>query len=91
MEVLAEVVSFCIYLICYALLLRADVASNWLACFPFSARKHVYVVFFVNGLATEVVQILVNYLQQSRSGDLDVNVVHSNMKRDGLRIEVQLL
>ncbi|KAM5575117.1 hypothetical protein ABKV19_014186 [Rosa sericea] len=62
-------------------LLGFYVASNWLACFPFSARKHVYDVFFVNGLATEVVQILVPYLQQSRSGDLDVNAVHSNTKR----------
>jgi len=40
-----------------------DVVSDWLACFPVSAKKHVYDVFFVNGFATEVVQTLVPYLQ----------------------------
>ncbi|KAL6182564.1 hypothetical protein ACLB2K_043983 [Fragaria x ananassa] len=58
-----------------------DVASNWLACFPFSARKHVYDVFFVNGLVTEVVQVLVPCLQQSGSSDVDVNAVQSNTER----------
>ncbi|XP_062029874.1 uncharacterized protein LOC133745771 [Rosa rugosa] len=65
----------------FSRVLLTDVASNWLACFPFSARKHVYDVFFVNGLATEVVQILVPCLQQSGSGDVDVNAVHSNTER----------
>ena len=41
----------------------------------------MYDVFFVNGLATEVVQILVPCLQQSGSGDLDVNAVQSNTER----------
>lgn len=63
--------------------MHADVASNWLACFPFSAKKHVYDAFFVNGVATEVVQTLVPFLQQSGNGSLDVNAVHSNTERYG--------
>ena len=39
--------------------LPADVASNWLGCFPFMAQKYIYDVFFVRGLVTEVLQILV--------------------------------
>ncbi|XP_004291700.1 PREDICTED: uncharacterized protein LOC101292965 [Fragaria vesca subsp. vesca] len=62
-------------------LLITGVASNWLTCLPFSARKHVYDVFFVNSLATEVVQILVPCLQQSGSGDVGVNDVHANTER----------
>nr|XP_011471080.1 PREDICTED: telomere length regulation protein TEL2 homolog [Fragaria vesca subsp. vesca] len=65
----------------FARVLLTDVASNWLACFPFSARKHVYDVFFVNGLVTEVVQVLVPCLQQSGSSDVDVNAVQSNTER----------
>lgn len=61
--------------------LPADVASNWLACFPFSARKHVYDVFFVHGLITEVVQILVLSLQQNGSDSPDINAVLSNSER----------
>uniref|UniRef100_A0A7N2MMW4 Uncharacterized protein n=1 Tax=Quercus lobata TaxID=97700 RepID=A0A7N2MMW4_QUELO len=53
-------------------------ASYWLACFPFSARIHVYDVFFVDGLATEVVQTLVPCLQQNAIDDHDVNSVYSN-------------
>ncbi|XP_015882359.3 uncharacterized protein LOC107418195 isoform X1 [Ziziphus jujuba] len=64
-----------------ARVLLRDVASNWLACFPFSARKHVYDVFFVNGLASEVVQTLVPCLQQSGSDDVDVNAINSNAER----------
>lgn len=67
------------------MLLHADIASDWLACFPFSARQHVYDVFFVNGLVTEVVQTLVPCLHQSGSDDLDVTAVHSNTERYGLR------
>ena len=59
----------------------ADVAPNWLACFPFSAQKHVYDVFFVRGLVSEVVQILVPFLQQNGSDGLDVNAVLSNSER----------
>ncbi|KAH9720685.1 Telomere reg-2 domain-containing protein [Citrus sinensis] len=58
-----------------------DVASNWLACFPFSARKHVYDIFFVNGLAVEVAQTLVPCLQQSRSDVIDINAIQSNVER----------
>jgi telomere length regulation protein len=61
--------------------LSADVASNWLACFPYSAQKYVYDVFFVHGLVTEVLQILVSYLQHNGSDDIDVNVVISNSER----------
>ncbi|CAK8566232.1 unnamed protein product [Lathyrus sativus] len=61
--------------------LLLDVASNWLACFPFLAQKYVYDVFFVNGFVTEVLQILVPFLQQNRSDDLDINVVISNTER----------
>lgn len=70
----------------YRLLLHADLASNWLACFPLSARIHVYDVFFVNGLATEVVQTLVPCLQQNASDGHDVNYVHSNTERYGVNI-----
>ncbi|KAL5076492.1 hypothetical protein RYX36_015476 [Vicia faba] len=61
--------------------LLLDVASNWLACFPFLAQKYVYDVFFAHGFVTEVLQILVPFLQQNRSDDLDVNVVISNSER----------
>lgn len=65
--------------------LCADLASNWLACFPLSARKHVYDVFFVHGLATEVVQTLVPCLQKSGGDDLDVKAIHSNTERYGIK------
>jgi len=59
-----------------------DVVSDWLACFPVSAKKHVYDVFFVNGFATEVVQTLVPYLQYKGNGSVvDVNAVQSNTER----------
>ncbi|XP_061359782.1 uncharacterized protein LOC133303831 [Gastrolobium bilobum] len=61
--------------------LLLDVAPNWLACFPFSAQKHVYDVFFVHGFLTEVLQILVPFLQQNGSHGLDVNAVLSNSER----------
>ncbi|XP_027352820.1 telomere length regulation protein TEL2 homolog isoform X2 [Abrus precatorius] len=61
--------------------LLLDVASNWLACFPISALKYVYDVFFVRGLVTEVLQILVPFLQQNGSDGLDVNAVLSNSER----------
>lgn len=54
-------------------------------------RKHIYDVFFVDGLATEVVQTLVPSLQKSGSGDVDVNAVHSNTERYGLRTKARLL
>ncbi|XP_039017198.1 telomere length regulation protein TEL2 homolog [Hibiscus syriacus] len=64
-----------------ARVLLLDVASNWLTCFPFSAKKHIYDVFFVNGLSTEVVQVLVPFLQQSSSYNLDVDAIQSNVER----------
>ncbi|KAK7282002.1 hypothetical protein RIF29_10458 [Crotalaria pallida] len=61
--------------------LLLDVAPNWLACFPFSAHKHVYDVFFVRGPVIEVVQVLVPSLQQNGTDGLDVNAVLSNAER----------
>ncbi|KAK2971352.1 hypothetical protein RJ640_030318 [Escallonia rubra] len=58
-----------------------NVACNWLACFPISARKHVYDVFFVHGHAIEVVQTLVPFLQQSGDGKVDSSPVCSNAER----------
>lgn len=63
------------------LLFHADLASNWLSCFPLSARVHVYDVFFVEGLVTEVVQTLVPCLQQNASDGHDLNSVHTNTER----------
>lgn len=64
-----------------ARVLLLEVASNWLTCFPLSAKKHIYDVFFVNGLSTEVVQVLVPHLQLTSSDVFDVNVVLSNVER----------
>ncbi|KAF5732191.1 telomere length regulation protein TEL2 [Tripterygium wilfordii] len=64
-----------------ARVLLLDVASNWLPCFPFSAQKLVYDVYFVDGLTSEVVQTLVPFLQHSGSDYVDVNAVHSNTER----------
>ncbi|KAL3748065.1 hypothetical protein ACJRO7_009310 [Eucalyptus globulus] len=64
-----------------ARVLLYDVASDWLACFPFTAQKHVYDVFFVGGLATEVVQTLIPRLQLDSSAGLDVNAIVSNIQR----------
>ncbi|XP_047153863.1 telomere length regulation protein TEL2 homolog isoform X2 [Vigna umbellata] len=61
--------------------LLLDVASNWLGCFPFSAQKYVYDVFFVRGLVSEVLQILVPFLQLNAVDGLDVNAVLSNSER----------
>ncbi|GMQ09860.1 hypothetical protein CsSME_00053096 [Camellia sinensis var. sinensis] len=58
-----------------------DVASNWLACFPISARKHVYDVFFVNGHTMEVVHTVVPSLLQNGSGSFDIKAVRSNAER----------
>ncbi|KAL1301400.1 hypothetical protein HN51_046035 [Arachis hypogaea] len=58
--------------------LLLDVAPNWLGCFPISAQKHAYDVFFSHGLVSEVVQILVPFLQQNGSDGLDVSAVISN-------------
>ncbi|GMQ01130.1 hypothetical protein CsSME_00047882 [Camellia sinensis var. sinensis] len=58
-----------------------DVASNWLAFFPISARKHVYDVFFVNGHTMEVVHTVVPSLLQNGSGSFDIKAVCSNAER----------
>lgn len=60
----------------------ADVASNWLACFPFSARTHTYDTFFINGPSSETVQALVPVLQHSGTmEDVDFNSACSNAER----------
>ncbi|KAJ9163853.1 hypothetical protein P3X46_023481 [Hevea brasiliensis] len=64
-----------------ARVLLFDVASNWLPCFPYSAKERVYDAFFVSGLSTEVVQILVPCLQPNGNDNLDVNAVQSNSER----------
>ncbi|XP_058102126.1 uncharacterized protein LOC131246227 [Magnolia sinica] len=65
-----------------ARILAYDVASNWLACFPLSARTHVYDSFFVNGPSTETVQALVPFLMQNGTNkDVDLGSVCSNAER----------
>ncbi|GAB4860519.1 hypothetical protein Ancab_035679 [Ancistrocladus abbreviatus] len=64
-----------------ARILLYDVALNWLSCFPLSARKLVYDVFFVNGFASEVVQTVIPSLEHSASDGLDVNAIRSNAER----------
>lgn len=65
----------------YIAILGVEVTSNWLACFPISARKHVFDVYFVNGRLTEVVQKLVPCLQLIGNDGLDVQAVRSNTER----------
>ncbi|XP_019175514.1 PREDICTED: telomere length regulation protein TEL2 homolog [Ipomoea nil] len=64
-----------------ARVLLHDVALDWLACFPTSARVHVYDVFFTNGQFTEVIQALVPCLQGRGLGTHNLNAVCSNAER----------
>ncbi|KAG5537118.1 hypothetical protein RHGRI_024526 [Rhododendron griersonianum] len=64
-----------------ARVLLYDFPSNWLACFPLSARKHVYDAFFVNGPTVEVVQTVVPSLQPNGNSRFDIKPVHSNAER----------
>ncbi|KAJ4823387.1 hypothetical protein Tsubulata_023429 [Turnera subulata] len=64
-----------------ARVLLLDVASNWLACFPFSVKKHLYDVFFLDGVTTEVVQTLVPCLQCKGNDSTDANAVCANTER----------
>ncbi|XP_024976504.1 telomere length regulation protein TEL2 homolog isoform X1 [Cynara cardunculus var. scolymus] len=57
-----------------------DVALDWLTCFPISAKKHLYDVFFLSGCVSEVVQTLVPYLQHQSNGGLETSVC-SNAQR----------
>ncbi|KAL0355178.1 UNVERIFIED_CONTAM: hypothetical protein Sradi_3964700 [Sesamum radiatum] len=66
----------------FARVLLYDVASNWLACFAASARKHVYDVFFLNACAAEIVQVVVPCLQLSGSGGHDSSAVCLNAERE---------
>ncbi|XP_023732720.1 uncharacterized protein LOC111880521 [Lactuca sativa] len=63
-----------------ARVLLLDVALNWLTCFPISAKKHLYDVFFLSGCVSEVVQTLVPYLQHPSNGLLEATVC-SNTER----------
>ncbi|GMH01194.1 hypothetical protein Nepgr_003033 [Nepenthes gracilis] len=62
-------------------LLLYDVASDWLSCFPLSARKLVYDVFFANGLTSEVVLAVIPCLEHSGGDGHDANAVRSNAER----------
>nr|GEW71526.1 hypothetical protein [Tanacetum cinerariifolium] len=63
-----------------ARVLLLDVALNWLTCFPISAKKHLYDVFFLRGIVSEVVQTLVPYLQHHSNGRLEASIC-SNTER----------
>ncbi|XP_076881668.1 uncharacterized protein LOC143529850 isoform X1 [Bidens hawaiensis] len=63
-----------------ARVLLVDVALNWLTCFPISAKKHLYDVFFLKGSVSEVVQTLVPYLQYHSNGKLETSIC-SNTER----------
>lgn len=65
----------------FARVLLYDIASSWLACFPISARKHVYDLFFVNGSTAEVVQVVVPCLQHSRNDSTETDSVCTNAER----------
>ncbi|KAL8456813.1 hypothetical protein ACS0TY_034887 [Phlomoides rotata] len=65
----------------FARVLLYDVASNWLACFPASARKHLYDAFFLDGCATEIVQVVVPCLQLTETVRYDASTVCSNAER----------
>ncbi|GAB2289417.1 hypothetical protein Dimus_023726 [Dionaea muscipula] len=64
-----------------ARILLYDVASNWLPCFPLSAQKLVYDAFFLHGLTSEVVQIVVPCLDYRGDDGHDANAVKSNAER----------
>ncbi|KAL9673225.1 hypothetical protein QQ045_029479 [Rhodiola kirilowii] len=64
-----------------ARLLLNDVAKKWLPSFPATARKHLYDVFFVCGLPSEVIQTLVPCLQRNGNDRADANYVCSNAER----------
>lgn len=69
------------FMLFYALSICTELASSWLACFPFLAKKHLYDIFFVDGPAIEVVQNLVPYLQPNAIDGVDVKAVCSNTER----------
>ncbi|KAI3933451.1 hypothetical protein MKX01_022030 [Papaver californicum] len=58
-----------------------NLSTNWLACFPISARNIVYDSFFVNGPPVEVFQAVVPGLLQNQNEDTDFNAVCSNAER----------
>lgn len=68
----------------YVLPIYTELASSWLACFPFLAKKHLFDIFFVDGPAIEVVQNLVPCLQPNASDGVDVKAVRSNTERCGM-------
>ncbi|KAK4779162.1 hypothetical protein SAY86_006690 [Trapa natans] len=64
-----------------ARVLLHDVACNWLACFPFTAQKHVYDIFFTSGIPTKVVHTLVPCLSYKNGTGPDAEVFLSNVER----------
>ncbi|CAN4117730.1 unnamed protein product [Withania somnifera] len=64
-----------------AKILLYDVAYDWLACLPISARIHVYDVFFLKGQVIEVVQKLGPCLQWRGTSDNETRSVRSNAER----------
>ena len=56
-------------------------APNWLSCFPFTAQKLVYDVFFVKGLTIEVVQTMIPSLDCNGCDVHDANAIRSNAER----------
>lgn len=69
------------FLFFYLFCMCTDVAENWLLSFPITVRKHLYDVFFVCGLPSEVIQALVPCLQTSSNNTADDNKVCSNAER----------
>lgn len=66
-------------------ILLFKVASNWLACFTFSARTSVFDKFFLNAPASEALQALMHGLAYSNTyakhEEIDVRAVCSNAER----------
>lgn len=66
-------------------ILLFKVATNWLACFPFSARTLVFDKFFLNAPASEALQALMLGLAYdytyAKHEEIDVHAVCSNAER----------
>lgn len=74
-----------IWMLCFVYVLffcNADVASDWLSCFPVSVQKHLYDLFFLDGPVVEVVQVLVPFLHHvDKNAAVDANSVQTNVER----------
>ncbi|CAA6664176.1 unnamed protein product [Spirodela intermedia] len=63
-------------------ILLYNIASNWLSCFPLSAREQIYDSFFLKGPACESVEALICSFSASRSvEDVNLDAVCSNIER----------